>query len=125
MEDYNSKFQVFPAKVDNLSDQHLLEAYMGGLKEDIKHDLFLKNPENDMEAMEFYWHIQGKNRAMHKTTTRTYAESIDWFAPHRETIPRPTQILIAYLPLKAIIKDLSQVYIIITLPLKFNTSQAM
>jgi hypothetical protein len=38
--------------VDNISDEHLLEAYMGGLKEDIKHELFLKHPENVMEAMQ-------------------------------------------------------------------------
>jgi hypothetical protein len=30
-------------RVDNISDEHLLEAYMGGLKEDIKHDIFLKH----------------------------------------------------------------------------------
>jgi hypothetical protein len=53
IEDYNSEFQVLATRVDNISDEHLLESYMGGLKEDIKHEIFLKHPENIMEAMQF------------------------------------------------------------------------
>jgi len=34
--------------VDNMSDEHILEDYMGGLHEDIKHDLLLKRIENIM-----------------------------------------------------------------------------
>jgi len=41
---------------------------MGGLKEDIKHEIFLKHPENIMEAMQFSHHIQAKIRATHKYT---------------------------------------------------------
>ena len=41
-----------------ISDQHLLKAYMGELKEDIKHDLFLK-PEDVMKAIQYSCHIQG------------------------------------------------------------------
>jgi hypothetical protein len=40
IEDYNSEFQVLATKVDDISEEHLLEAYMGGLKEDIKRELF-------------------------------------------------------------------------------------
>jgi hypothetical protein len=32
--------------VDDISDEHLLEAYMGGLKEYIKHEFLLKHPKN-------------------------------------------------------------------------------
>jgi hypothetical protein len=32
IEEYNSKFLVLVTRVDNLSDEHLLESYMGGLK---------------------------------------------------------------------------------------------
>jgi hypothetical protein len=38
--------------VDDISDEHLLEAYMGGLKQDIKHEIFLRHPTNIMEAMQ-------------------------------------------------------------------------
>ena len=47
--------------MDNISDEHMLEAYTSGLKEYIKHDLFLKHPENIMEATQFDRHIQAKN----------------------------------------------------------------
>jgi hypothetical protein len=90
IEDYNSEFQVLATRVDNISDEHILEAYMGGLKEDIKHEIFLKHPENIMEAMQFSHHIQAKNRATHKSTTGTYAGSRDRFGAHRETLPQPT-----------------------------------
>jgi hypothetical protein len=51
IEEYNSKFQVLAIRVDNISDAQLLEAYMGGLKEYIKHDLFLRNLANIMEVV--------------------------------------------------------------------------
>jgi hypothetical protein len=87
IEDYNSKFQVLATRVDNIIDEHLLEAYMGGLKEDIKHDLFLKHVENIMEAMQFACHIQAKNKATHKSTIGAYAGSIDHFGVHKTTLP--------------------------------------
>jgi hypothetical protein len=46
IEDYNSKFEVLATRVDDISDEQLLEAYMGGLKQDIKHEIFLKHPTN-------------------------------------------------------------------------------
>jgi hypothetical protein len=52
IEDYNSEFQVLTTRVDGISDQQLLEAYMGGLKQDIKHEIFLRHPTNIMEAMQ-------------------------------------------------------------------------
>ena len=68
IEEYNSKFMVLATRVDNLSDENLMEAYMGGLKEDIKHDIFLRYPTNIMEYMQFYFHIQSNNKAKHKST---------------------------------------------------------
>jgi hypothetical protein len=68
VEDCNSKFHILATRVDNISNEHLLEAYMDGLKEDIKHDILLKHPKNIMESMQFSCHIQAKNRATHKST---------------------------------------------------------
>jgi hypothetical protein len=59
--------------VDNISDDHLLEAYMGVLKQDIKHEIFLKHLGNIMEVLEFSCHIQAKNKATHKSTIGEYA----------------------------------------------------
>jgi hypothetical protein len=39
---------------------------MGGLKQNIKHDIFLKNPANIMEAMQRACHIQATNK-LHKS----------------------------------------------------------
>jgi hypothetical protein len=41
---------------------------MDGLKEDIKHDIFLKHHENIIESMQFSSHIHSKNKATHKST---------------------------------------------------------
>jgi hypothetical protein len=72
IEDYNSEFQVLATRVDDISDEQLLEAYMGGLKEDIKHEIFLRHPTNIMEAMQYAHHIQAKNKATHKSTIGAY-----------------------------------------------------
>jgi hypothetical protein len=48
--------------VDDISDGKLLESYMGGLKQDIKHDIFLRHPTHIMEAMQYAHHIQAKIR---------------------------------------------------------------
>jgi hypothetical protein len=58
--------------VDYISDEMFLEAYMGGLKEDIKHEIFLKNPANIMEAIQFSHHIQSNNKDAHKYTIGIY-----------------------------------------------------
>ncbi len=89
VEYYNSEFQVLTTEVDNISDQHFLEAYIGGLKDEIKHELLFNNLEYFIEAMQFYHHIQAKNKATHKHTTGTYAGSIDRFVPHKAAQPQP------------------------------------
>jgi hypothetical protein len=78
--------------VDNTSDEHLLEAYMGGLKEDIKHEIFLKHLENIMEAMQFAHHIQARNKTTHKSTIGAYAGSRDHFGVHKTTLTQPNRM---------------------------------
>jgi hypothetical protein len=79
-------------RVDNISDEHLLEAYVGGLKEDIKHEIFLKHLENVMEVMQFVCHIQTKNKVIHKSNIGAYAGSRDNFGVHKTSLPQPTRI---------------------------------
>jgi len=40
--------------------------------------------------MQIAHHIQAKNMATHKSSTRTYLGSRDRFVPHRVTMPQPT-----------------------------------
>ncbi len=51
IEDYNLELQLLATSVDNISGDYLSQDYMGGLKEEIKHNLFLKHSKNTMEAM--------------------------------------------------------------------------
>ena len=69
---YNLEFKVLATRVDNISDEKSLEVDIGGLKEEIKHVIFLKRSENIMAAMQFSWHIQDKNKATHKSTSGAY-----------------------------------------------------
>jgi hypothetical protein len=48
IEDYYSEFRVLATGVDDISDENLLEDYMGGLKQDLKHEIFLRHPTNIM-----------------------------------------------------------------------------
>jgi hypothetical protein len=82
-------FKYWP-QVDNISDEHLLEAYMGGLKQDTKHEFFLKHPKNIMEPIQFACLIQAKNTTTHKSTIGAYTGSRDHFGVHTITIPQPT-----------------------------------
>jgi hypothetical protein len=61
---------------------------MGGLKEDIKHDLFLRQPTNIMESMQNSHHIHAKNKATHKFSIVRR----DRFEGHKTTIPQPTRL---------------------------------
>jgi hypothetical protein len=76
--------------VDDISDEYFLESYIGGLKENIKHDILLIHPTNIIKAMQCSHHIQSKNKATHKSSIGAYAGSIDHFWVHKTTIPQPT-----------------------------------
>jgi hypothetical protein len=92
IEDYNSEFQVLATRLDNISDEHLLEAYIGVLIEDIKHEIFLKQPTNIVEVVPNARHIHAKNKATNKSSIG----SRDLFGGHKTThnttIPQPTRL---------------------------------
>jgi hypothetical protein len=88
IEDYNSEFQVLSTRVDDISDQQLLESYMDGLKQDIKHEIFLRHPTNIMESMQNDRHIQAKNKATHKYTIGAYTSIRDHFVGHKTNVPQ-------------------------------------
>jgi hypothetical protein len=92
IEDYNSEFQVLATRVDDISDENLLESYMSGLKQDIKHEIFLRHPTNIMEPMQISHHIQEKNKATHKPTIGAYTGSKDHFGVHKTSVPQPTRL---------------------------------
>jgi hypothetical protein len=79
-------------RVDDISDEKLLQGYMGGLKEDIEHDIFLRHPKNVMEAMKYARHIQDKNKATNKSTIVAHAWSKDHFGVHKTSVPQPTRL---------------------------------
>ena len=61
-------------KVDNINDEKLLEYYMVGLKEDIKHHIFLAHPKNVIEVIKMPCHSQAKNKAIHRNR-RLFSDS--------------------------------------------------
>jgi hypothetical protein len=77
--------------VDDISDENLLEYYMGGLKEDIKHEIFLKHPKNIIKAMQFARHIQSKDKDTQKSTIGGNTHNRDHFGVHNTIIPQPTR----------------------------------
>jgi hypothetical protein len=65
IEYYKSKFQVLATRVDDIGEQQLLEVYMDGLKEDIKHDILLTHSTNIMETIQMIIIFKKKIR-LHK-----------------------------------------------------------
>jgi hypothetical protein len=92
IEDYNSKTLVLATRVDDISDENLLEYYMGGLKEEIKHDIFLKHLANIMECMQSSHHIQTKNKVTHNSTIGTYVGRKYRFRVHKTIVPQLTRL---------------------------------
>jgi hypothetical protein len=88
IEDYNSEFQVLATRVDNISDEHLFKDYMGGLKEDITHEIFLRKPTNIVESMQNDHHIHAKNNVTNKCSIGRR----DRFGSQKKTIPQPTML---------------------------------
>jgi hypothetical protein len=78
--------------VDDISDEQLLESYMGGLKQDIKHDLFLRHTTHIMEAMQYAHHIQAKIKATHTYKIGSYTTSIYFLGGHKTSLPRPKML---------------------------------
>jgi hypothetical protein len=92
IEDCNSEFQVLATRVDDIIDEQLLQAYMDGLKRDIKHELFLINPNFFMEVMQSTCHIEAKNKDTQKSTIVSHKRSIYSFGVHKTSIPQPTRL---------------------------------
>jgi hypothetical protein len=63
---------------------------MGGLKEDIKHEFFLRHLENIIKSMQFSHLIQANNKTTHKYTIGGYVGSKYHFGVHKTTIPQLT-----------------------------------
>jgi hypothetical protein len=79
-------------RVDDISNEQLLQYYKGGLKEDIKHEFFLRHPINIMEDMQYACHIQAKNKDTHKYTIGGYIGSINHFGVHKTSVPQMTRL---------------------------------
>jgi hypothetical protein len=69
----------------------IIQNYMGGLKEDIKHVIFLRHPTNIMEAMQSALHIQANNKATHKSNIGSHKIIKDLFWVHKTSVPQPTR----------------------------------
>jgi len=65
---------------------------MGGLKEDIGHNIFLKQPKNIVEVMQFSLYIESKNNATHKSSMGAYTRRKHHFGFHKATLAQPTRI---------------------------------
>jgi hypothetical protein len=79
-------------RLDDISDEHLFQVYMGGLKEGIKHDIFLIHPTNIMESMQFARHIQAKTKATKKSKIGAHIGSIYCFGVHKTNIPQTKRL---------------------------------
>jgi hypothetical protein len=92
IEDIISKFQVLAIRVDDISDEKLLQSYMGGSKEENKHELLLRHPKNVMEAIKTTRHIQENNKDTHKYTNVAHTWSIHHLVVHKTIIPQPKRL---------------------------------
>jgi hypothetical protein len=65
--------------VDDISDENSLEAYVGGLKQDIKHDIFFRHPTNIMEAMQKLLVIFKPKLRLHTSLPLEHTQKVEIF----------------------------------------------
>jgi hypothetical protein len=78
--------------VDDISNEQLLEVYMGGLQEDIKHFFFFKHLKNIYGSYAICSSYSSQDKATHKYTNGAYTESKDRFGAHKTTLPQSTRL---------------------------------
>jgi len=65
--DYILQHQKLATRVDGLSDDKLLELYIGGLREEIRHELHILNPPDMTTVIKLARQIEAKNRATRRS----------------------------------------------------------
>lgn len=74
MMDYTLKHQKLVTRVDGLDAEKMLELYIGGLKDEIWHELQILGPMDITIAIRMAKQIEAKNRAMRKIVGATSIE---------------------------------------------------
>jgi hypothetical protein len=64
------KFQILNIKVTDILDEHLIDVFIGTLKDNIQHEVRLWEPKSLENAFKVARNVESKNMAM--ATRRTY-----------------------------------------------------
>jgi hypothetical protein len=83
-------FQIFNIKVTNIPDEHLIDVFIGTLRDNIQHDVHLWEPKSLENSFRVARNVESKNMAMatRRTTPNIYQENN---APSSKT-PQPTRL---------------------------------
>jgi hypothetical protein len=88
--DHIDNFQRFNIKVTNILDEHLIDVFIGNLKDNIQHEVRLWEPKSLQNAFRVARNVESKNMAMdtRRTTPNIYRENN---VPSSKT-PEPTRL---------------------------------
>jgi len=64
--DYTLEHQKLATRVDGIDAKNMLELYIGGIKDEIRHELHILGPMDITIAIKMAKQIEAKNRAMRK-----------------------------------------------------------
>jgi hypothetical protein len=83
-------FQILNIKVTNIPDEHLIDVFIGTLKDNIQHEVLLWEPKSLENAFKVARNVESKNMAMatRRTNPNIYRENN---APSSKT-PQPTRL---------------------------------
>jgi hypothetical protein len=84
------KFQILNINVTDIPDEHLIYVFIGTLKDNIQHEVFLWEPKSLENAFRVVGNVESKNMAMatKRTTLNIY---LDNNVPSSKT-PQPTRL---------------------------------
>jgi hypothetical protein len=67
-------FQILNIKVTDIPDEHLIDVFIGNLKDNIQHEVRLLEPKSLENAFKVARNVESKNMAM--ATRRTYPKHL-------------------------------------------------
>eukprot|EP01018_Ginkgo_biloba_P025390 Gb_18447 [translate_table: standard] len=76
--DYTTQYQKLATLVDELSDDKMLELYIKGLREEIRHEIKIIDPPDMNSAIKLACQIEAKNRAIKKIHRRQRRAGRPW-----------------------------------------------
>ena len=89
MAEHIEHFQILNIKVNGIPEEHMIDVFIGNLKNNIQHEVRLWEPDSLEKAFKVARKVESKIMATKKSTTHNYKD-VSVAAP---SLPQPTRLI--------------------------------